>query len=590
MIFGAMVLVAIVAFAFYIQELPIRRGPFPTPPNPYPSPGTPRNPAYLIRAEHGAVASENDICSEIGVDVLKEGGSAVDAAIASTLCVGTINMFSSGIGGGGFMTVRIPINASDITKKGTSEVFTIDFRETAPAASNATMFGSDPDSSKFGGLSVGVPGELRGLAEAHRRWGKLPWKRLVNPSVTLAKGWRLGRETARRMRREVGAFILKDPVWARIFAPGGKFLEEGDFIARPNYARTLKLIADEGAEAFYKSPIADAIIHRVHQTGGIMTIKDLQGYEPIVQQALQGTYRGKKVYTTGAPTSGPVLLHILNLLENFNITAHTTHLEQELNVHRVVEALKFGFAARTKLSDPAFMNSTREIEDIPTKKYARAIFPNITDDTTHTAEYYNPLYDVPLDSGTTHTSAVDESGMAAAISSTINLIWGSRILDQDTGIILNDEMDDFSRPGIPNGFGLYPSPYNYPAPGKRPLSSMAPTVIENEDGSFYLTLGGSGGSLIFGSILQVILNAEEGLDISAAVERPRLHDQLFPSTVIVEDRYPKHLTRGLRFRGHNITEIDINLGVSEIQAVVRDTDGILFAASDSRKNGIAAGY
>ncbi|KAF8893384.1 gamma-glutamyltranspeptidase [Infundibulicybe gibba] len=538
-----------------------------------------QNPAYLVKAQHGAVATENKRCSDIGVDILKEGGNAVDAAISATFCTGVVNMFSSGIGGGGFMTVRIPPPQPG----NRSEVYTIDFRETAPALSNTTMFTHSPNASRIGGLAVGVPGEVLGLEEAHRRWGKLPWNRLVKPSIELATGWRVDRELGRRIPW-YSELILNNPDWKPIFAPAGNLLKEGEVIRRTNLSRTLTILASEGSRAFYQGPIADAIIRKVRSTGGILSHSDLKNYKVKVERALEGSYRGKRVYTTHAPTSGPVLLHMLNVLEKFELRERNG-----LNTHRIVEALKFGFAARTKICDPDFNNNTERMHQISTKSFANAVFANITDDRTHPPEYYNPEYDVKIDHGTSHTSVVDQNGMAVALTSTVNLIFGSQVLDPETGILMNDEMDDFSTPGTPNGFGLWPSPYNYPEPNKRPLSSTAPTILEHPDGSFFLAFGGSGGSRIFGAILQVLLNLDWGSNLSDAIEFGRLHDQLYPILLDADDNYPNEILDELRERGHQVQVFDINRVAAVVQAVMKEGKYI-FAASDSRKNGIASGY
>ncbi|KAF8507469.1 gamma-glutamyltranspeptidase [Hysterangium stoloniferum] len=554
-------------------------------------PGWPakRNPAYLVRATHGAVATENVLCSNMGVDVLKNGGNAIDAAIASVLCTGVVNMFSSGIGGGGFMTVRFPPS----TPGGSPEGWTVDFRETAPAAANATMFVHDPNSSRVGGLSVGVPGELRGLAEAHRRWGTLQWKTLVEPVARLAAGWRVGIELERRIAL-YESLMLGDPDWSSVFAPDGRLLREGELIRRTNLSQTLHTIAEHGAEAFYTGRILDALIAKINATGGVLTAADFADYKPIVQPALKGSFKGRTVYTSHAPTSGPALLHILNLQELFNDT-----VDENLRLHRFIETLKCDLSsARTKICDPAFANDSSLIDMIASKAFAKTVFPNITDDSTHTPEYYHPIYDIDIDHGTSHTSIVDASGLAVSVTSTVNLVFGSQVLDPITGVILNDEMDDFARPGGPNADGLWPSPYNYPAPGKRPLSSTTPTILEHEDGSFYLALGGSGGSKIFGSVAQVIMGADailsstsgdEWIDISKAVEAPRAHDQLYPLQVEMDSTFDLENVASLEARGHNVTVMDINRIAAVVQAVLAK-DGRIFAASDSRKNGIAAGY
>ncbi|KAJ7287545.1 gamma-glutamyltranspeptidase [Mycena rebaudengoi] len=540
--------------------------------------GSGDNRAHLVKARHGAVATENLLCSTIGVDVLKSGGNAVDAAIAATFCIGTVNMFSSGIGGGGFMTVRIP----PAHPGEPSEVFTIDFRETAPALANTTMYPPHSNTSQYGGLSVGVPGEVRGLQEAHRRWGSLPWKTLIDPSISLARGWTVQAELAKRITW-FPQLMLHNPDWSAIFAPGGRFLREGEVIRRTNLSRTLATIASEGADAFYKGPVADSVIRKVQATGGILSHADLENYTVKVDHALQGTYRGRKVYTSHAPGSGPVLLHMLNLIERFPMMSRSP-----LNLHRTVEVLKFGFASRTKVCDPDFHNNSKRIDEISTKSFADLVAVNITDDRTHPPSYYNPEYDIKIDHGTSHTSVLDKNGMAVSLTSTVNHIFGSQVLDPETGMIFNNEMDDFSTPGTPNGFGLWPSPFNYPEAGKRPLSSTAPTIIEHADGSFYLSIGGSGGSRIFGAVFQVLLNLDLGLDASAAVEYARAHNQLYPVVVDVEERFPIQLLKGLEDRGHTLIATPPVAAV--VQLVVREEDGRIFAASDSRKNGIAAGY
>ncbi|EGO25825.1 hypothetical protein SERLADRAFT_388352 [Serpula lacrymans var. lacrymans S7.9] len=448
------------------------------------------------------------------------------------------------------------------------------------------MYRNNPMGAMFGGLASGVPGELRGLEEAHKRWGSLPWSRLVQPSADLAREWTVDPELANRIKM-FSPIMLGYPDWKAVFAPEGHILREGDAIKRTNFSKTLTTIASEGARAFYEGPIADSIIRKVQETGGIMTHADLANYAVKVYPALQGTYRGKKVYTPDAPTSGPVLLHMLNLMEHYDLIGDG---RTGLNVHRLVEVLKFGFAARTKICDPAFDDkSSDRIGKISTKEFADEISTNITDDRTHPPEYYNPEFDVKVDHGTSHTSTIDKDGMAVSLTSTVNFVFGSLVLDSETGIILNDEMDDFSTPGIANGFGLWPSPYNYPEPGKRPLSSMVPTIVENADGSFYLSIGGSGGSQIFGAVFQTMLNLEWGMDVSEAIEYGRLHDQLYPLRVNVDNIYPTELVDALKERGHNVTVVDINRVAAVVQAVVRQ-DGTIYAASDSRKNGIASGY
>lgn len=278
------------------------------------------------------------------------------------------------------------------------------------------------------------------------------------------------------------------------------------------------------------------------------------------------------------------MLNLVDQIEGFVDEGRTG-----LNTHRVVESLKFGMSARTRICDPSNDEDVARMETIPTKEFAKKIFRNLTDDTTHPPEYYNPVYDVDIDHGTSHNTVIDKDGMVVSLTSSINIVFGSGVMDPVTGVILNDEMDDFSKPGHPNYFGFWPSPYNYPAPGKRPLSSIAPTIIEDADGNFELALGGSGGSRIFGAVFQVIMGVDWGLDISQAIEYPRVHDQLFPAMVDVDSGMHEEGIKALLDRGHNVTVLDINRITSVIQGVMV-RNGTIYAASDSRKNGIAAGY
>ncbi|KAF9207447.1 hypothetical protein BGZ49_000400 [Haplosporangium sp. Z 27] len=537
-----------------------------------------KNTPSLIKAKNGAVATEEIHCSEIGVQVLKDGGNAVDAAVASCLCIGTVNMFSAGIGGGGFMTIRLP--------NGTVEV--IDFRETAPAGANPNMYRKDPLLAQKGGLSVAVPGEIRGLGLAHSRYGKLPWERLFAPSVKLAReGWAIGPELAKRLQ-VYKTMMETEPDWASTFAPNGTVLREGQKIQRKSLADTLETIGKEGVDAFYTGPIAQSMVDHIKANGGILDMNDMKSYKPLIKKPMIGYYQGRKIYTSPAPTSGPVLISILNILERYDLGRFKANANVE--AHRLVEAMKFGYAQRTELGDPDFTDLESKIQNILSKDTAGLIRANISDSRTFPVEYYNPQWG-PIDNhGTTHMSTVDRDNMAVALTSTVNLVFGSKLLDPKTGIILNDEMDDFSIPGTPNAFGLQPSPYNYPQPGKRPLSSCVPTIIER-DGQFELALGGSGGSRILTSVLQVILNIyNHEYNAMEAIEAPRIHHQLMPNFVDIESGYSSAEIDFLATRGHNVTVSDILMAKAEVQAVMRDLDGVFYAASDSRKHGVAAGY
>ncbi|KAF0439348.1 gamma-glutamyltranspeptidase [Gigaspora margarita] len=545
-------------------------------------PKDPEN-TYLIIAKHGAVASELVNCSRIGVDVLKEGGSAVDAVIATELCIGTINAFSAGIGGGGLMLIRLP--------NGTTEI--IDFRETAPLNATKKMFVENPNSAFIGGLSVGVPGEINGMKIAQERYGKLPWKRLFEPSIKLSRdGFPVGKELDIRLKMFRNE-LEQDPALSAIYAPSGKLLEKGEIVYRRNFSRTLELISENYTE-FYEGSIARSLIKEINGRGGIMSFDDFKNYKSIIREPVIGYYHGKKIITTSEPTSGPSLIFMLNLLEKYEMSDNGLDIT---NLHRIVETIKFGFARRTELGDPEyfrdqFAHETR-IQEILSKEYAALVRANVSDNQTFRPDYYNPIYDHKDDHGTTHISVIDENDMAVSLSSTVNLIWGSRVLDPVTGILLNDEMCDFSIPGAPNSFGLWPSPYNFVSPGKRPLSSTIPTIVENENGNVELVTGGSGGTKILSAVLQVLLNLYDfDMSLLDAVNSPRIHHQLFPNSLGVEQGLDYELVDKLLTIGHvvQLHNMENRIHSCQVNAVRKFKDGTIHAVSDFRKNGIAAGY
>lgn len=320
------------------------------------------------RGYNGVVSSENELCSKIGLDVLKEGGSAIDSVIATSVCIGTTNFQSSGIGGGGFLIYRDP--------QGTTT--TINFREKAPANAHMDMYNEIAEASSIGGLSVAVPGELRGFQEAHARFGKLPWKRLIDPSIELAhKGWVVNKNFAAKISSHE-EWILKNAPLAQIIAPKGVLVKEGDRISRCTYGETLTVIANEGPDAFYHGWIGEEIVKTVQADGGILSMQDLADYEVKVEEPIVGSYRGANVYTVPPPASGPVLLSVLNILENYN----DFNTMNPLNYHRTIEAFKHAFAQRAYYGDPddpIFTNITRITQYFTTKEFAKTAFNKIDD-------------------------------------------------------------------------------------------------------------------------------------------------------------------------------------------------------------------
>ncbi|KAL2265513.1 hypothetical protein VTJ83DRAFT_6613 [Remersonia thermophila] len=532
--------------------------------------------------KRGAVASESSICSKIGINTIAIGGSAADAMVATTLCVGVVGMYHSGIGGGGFMLVR--------DKHGRYEA--IDYRETAPAAASRDMYEHDQNASVRGGLAVAVPGELRGLEYLHRKYGTLPWKTLVMPAVRVAReGFKVTEDLVRYMANASAnnnTFLVDDPIWAEDFAPNGTLLQLGDTITRKRYAKTLEKIANLGADEFYKGEIARSMIEYVQKMNGTMTLADLAEYSVDVKPPLSITYGDYRLFTTPAPSSGAVMLSIFKTMEQYPPEDLD---DANLTTHRFVEAMKFAYGGRLQLGDPGFLKNITKYERLMFRnETAQAIYHRILDNQTQPVEAYDPLrLYLPDSHGTSHVVTADGSGLTVTSTTTINLLFGAQIMTPDTGIILNDEMDDFSQPNRRNAFGFAPSPANYIAPRKRPLSSITPLVAENAtDGRIVLATGAAGGSRIISATTQAafhVLARREGL--YDAVAHPRLHHQLLPDVLLVEEGTDPAVVRDLHAKGHKVQWM--KPGLSAVQAIRRGEDGRFEAVGETRQKN-SGGY
>ncbi|XP_078141229.1 gamma-glutamyltransferase 1a isoform X2 [Centroberyx gerrardi] len=480
-----------------------------------------------------AVAADAGTCSEVGRDILKKNGSAVDASIAALLCVGLLNAHSMGIGGGLFFVIY---NAS------TGKVETIDARETAPMNATEDMFGNNTQLSRKGGLSIAIPGEIRGYEMAHKRHGRLPWKELFEPSIALARdGFPIGKALAHAIFKSKES-IQGDANMCEVFCDSQKnILKENDIVRFPKLADTYQRIAEEGPDVFYNGTMAQSIVEDIQAAG-----------------------------------------------YNFTGTSVSTAEKRTLTYHRIVEAFRFAYAKRSRLGDPRYLNITDLIHNMTSDYFADGIRSKITDDTTHPDSYYEPEYFVPDNHGTAHLSVIAEDGSAVAATSTINLYFGSKVMSRSTGIIFNDEMDDFSSPHMTNGFGIPPSPNNFIQPGKRPLSSMCPTIIFDKDNRVKMVVGASGGTKITTATALVILNSLFfNYDLKKAVTEPRVHNQLNPNMTVVEQGFEKSVLDGLVQKNH-VTEL-LPTPDSVVQAVVRQGER-LCAESDPRKGGYPAGY
>uniref|UniRef100_A0A8C7Y127 Glutathione hydrolase n=1 Tax=Oryzias sinensis TaxID=183150 RepID=A0A8C7Y127_9TELE len=530
-----------------------------------------------------AVAADAGPCSEIGRDILLKGGSAVDATIAGLLCVGLMNAHSMGIGGGLFLTIY---NAK------TGKVETIDARETAPHNATRDMFGNSTDLATTGGLAIAVPGEIRGYQMAHQRHGKLPWKDLFQPSIQLAeKGFPLGRALASAIsdKRDI---ILNDKVFCEVFCgEDGDVLKENKTIKFTKLAETYRKIAEEGPDAFYEGSLAQNLVNDIQAAGGIITMEDLKNYTAVLDESPLRVNVGEyAMVVPNAPASGPVLSLILNILNGYNFTADSVASPEKkiLTFHRIVEAYRFAYAKRSSLGDPKFLSIDNLIQNLTSQSFADALREKISDSSTQPVNYYGPDFYLPDNHGTAHISVVSEDGSAVAATSTINHYLGSKVMSNSTGVIFNNEMDDFSFPLITNGFGVPPSNSNFVEPGKRPMSSMAPAILFDKDNKVKMAVGGSGGTKITTAIAQVILNALFfDYDLEKAVSDPRLHNQLLPNTTDAEPDFDQNILNGLKAKNHN-TKYLKSFG-AVVQAVVRYKDG-LRAQSDHRKFAYAAGY
>jgi len=532
-----------------------------------------------LQFQHAAVASDHPEASAAGVAVLKAGGNAADAACATALALGVVHPFASGVGGGGFAVIYVAKER---------RAYALDFRERAPAAIRAEMFlkegKADPKLSREGGLAVGVPGEVRGLGELVRRFGKLPFGRCVAPAESLARGshvsWRLAEVSTSDATPGAppGAVVPKpdtvpsdtkrDPFVTAVF--GAQSLETGASVRRLDLARTLARLRTGGPEAFYKGPIAEAIVSAVKQAGGVLSAADLQGYTVTERVPIEISYRGQRVLTMPPPSSGGIALaETLGILAaRYPDSAAMTKAGAGSSAYLQVlgEALKHAFADRARhLGDPDFVKVP--LTHLLAPAYHAELARRIKDNAVLPADLYGTRdapADLHRDGGTTHLSVVDAEGNAVALTTTVNLGFGARLLAGATGIVLNDQMDDFAmQPGVPNGFGLIGSAQNAVAPGKRPLSSMTPVIVLDRDG-VRLVAGAAGGPTIITATAQVLLNVLDfGMDAQAAIAAPRIHDQWFPEVLRVEPEIPRDVAESLSARGQKVKEIP-HVGVANL--------------------------
>ncbi len=529
--------------------------------------------ARTLQGSAGLVVADSEHASQAGMEILKRGGNAIDAAIATALALSVVDQGSSGLGGGGFMVIY---RAKD------KKSFALDFRETAPAASRRELYLRDgkpvPAASLTGPLAVGVPGEVAGLIEAHKKFATLPLAVLAAPALKLAsEGFPV--DAAMKVSIERGANNFKRfPDLGRIYMPNGEVPKEGDAIRQPQLAATLKAIAQQGNEAFYRGWIAEAIVEAIKKEGGVMTLDDLKNYKAVWREPLIGSYRGRTVITMPPPSSGGVaLLQMLNVVEGYKFADFTHNSAPYL--HLLSEAMKHAFADRAEhLGDPDFVHvPQRKLTD---KNYATWVRGRIVAEKTFAPTYYG-YYNYNGEKGsTTHFSVIDKDGNAVACTQTVNTRFGSKMLVAKTGIVLNNEMDDFAIHGdTGNVYGLVGNQANSLQPGKRPLSSMSPTIVLNGNRP-EIVAGASGGPRIINATLQTILNILDfKMAVGPAVEAARIHHQWMPDRLGVESGVGAEQRKDLEKRGHALRGQSA-LGV--VQAITWDGT-TMNGAADSRK-------
>jgi gamma-glutamyltranspeptidase / glutathione hydrolase len=534
-----------------------------------------------VTAEHGMVVAQERLAAQVGADILKQGGNAIDAAVATGFALAVTYPRAGNIGGGGFMVIHSAARNEDAA---------IDYRETAPAATTPDIFlgtdgKPDTDKSRNSALGIGVPGTVAGLALALEKYGsgRFTLAQILKPAIELARdGFVVTDDTADTLP-DMYRRMARWPDSARIFSRSdGTALREGDRLIQAELAATLSAIAEQGPRGFYQGPVAEKLVKAVRDAGGIMTADDLKSYEAVVRKPVRGNYRGYDIVSMPLPSSGgTVLLETLNILEGFPMPDMKQGSAPSLHV--MIEAMKRAYADRARyLGDPAFVNAPADI--LISKDYAAKLRGGIDLARATPAEALSAK--PPREgSNTTHYSVVDSSGNAVSNTYTLNFSYGVGLVAGGTGVLLNNELDDFTAaPGASNAFGLVGFEANLPGPGKRPLSSMSPTIVL-KDGKPVLVTGSPGGSRIISAVLQVVVDVlDYKMDVATAVAAPRLHHQWMPDVVRVEQGFPHETLDALREKGHHVIE---PLGQTSVNSIAVTPNGLL-GAPDPRTRGAAA--
>lgn len=542
-----------------------------------------------VRAKHAMVASQHELASRVGVEILKKGGNAVDAAVAVGLALAVVYPEAGNLGGGGFMMIR----------KKTGEAYAIDYREMAPGAANRDIF-VDKDgnlikgegSSTIGYRASGVPGTMAGFDLAFKKYGsgKIKWGDIVEPARALAQnGYVLSERLANLFKaheKQLALYVDSK----KIFLNNGKLFNEGDRLVQPELAQTLARIQKDGASEFYTGKTAQLIAADMKANDGLITLDDLKNYVAKERTPLKGTYRGHEIITMPPPSSGGiVMLQVLNMLEGYDVRAMGHN--SSAKYHVLAESMRRAFADRAEfMADADFADVP--VEKLISKKYAESRRSTIVDaKATASSEIGHGQITGAEPTETTHFTVVDADGMVVSNTYTINDLYGSAVTAKGTGVLLNDEMDDFAaRPGKANMFGLIQGERNKVEPKKRPLSSMTPTIVLRKDGSLWFALGARGGPRIISAVMQSVINViDHDMDIQQAIDAPRIHHQWFPDQILFEPYGMSPDTmKILESFGHKFP--DRPGRIASATGIMIDDNGARLGAIDSRSDGEAIGY
>jgi gamma-glutamyltranspeptidase/glutathione hydrolase len=542
--------------------------------------------AQTVIGQSGMVVTDEPLASHIGAEILKKGGNAVDAAVAVGFALAVTFPNAGNIGGGGFMMVRLAK---------TNQVIAIDYRETAPFAATKDIFlnakgEADAKKSRETGLAIGVPGTIAGLALAHQKYGsgKFTLAELIAPALKLARDGFFVDDPLAESIAQSKSLLARWPSSAAIFLrPDGSVPKKDELLIQRDLANTLDMIARDGPNAFYHGPIAEKIVRSVQAAGGIMTKEDLAQYEAVERKPVHGTYHNYDIYSMPPPSSGGVhLIQMLNLLDGFDLGPLGPASGQAAHIR--VEAMKLAYADRAKyLGDPDYVKVP--VAGLTSKEYAGQLRKLINPERALAAKDVKPGNPYPFEGNhTTHYSIVDKDGNAVANTYTLNLHYGTGLVAEGTGVLLNNELDDFAaKRGVPNAFGLVGGDANAPGPGKRPLSSMTPTFVM-QGGRLVLVTGSPGGSRIITTVLNVIVNLlDYKMSLADAVAAPRIHHQWLPDEVQVEPDVLPDMVWLLERRGNKVVQSSYWGSANSILVTKKDLQGV----ADPRTRGAKAeGY